>query len=421
MPRLLISYRRADPFSVQLADCIDRQWSAEHGPGSVFLDVRTCQPGLPFDQQIDQALNQVDAVLALMGPGWAEEFDRRAAQADGELDWVRRELAHALDRIYLPVVPVRLPGAAELGSHPLPAELAALTQRQGAHLANPTQAALHAEVAELLRRLHGVIANQGPYRFVIQGHQPERHPANAALPQVCLLTPSAAPANALPDWWPTLRDFIRQTVLPAVPPGSPHPLRLRLDAGYAIGFAAGALLHPQAGVAIELEQRQPNSPEIIWPIQLSPQAADTPRLHLHPEPAHPAAAPNAHWAVALSVTHRIDTSVRQHLKQHPSPAISQLIHAHLPEPSPNAVRDGGHASALAWQLASELHQLASAATPRPRLHLFIAAPITLAFCLGQYLRRLLLDVTIYEHQSRATPAHYLPTLTLNANDIDQRD
>ena len=418
MPRLLISYRRADPFSVQLADVIDQQWSAQHGPGSVFLDVRACQPGLPFDQQIDQALNQVDAVLALIGPGWAEELDRRANQADGELDWVRHELTHALRRVYLPVVPVRLPGAAPLDAAGLMKhQLAELSRRQGVQLAKPTQDALCAEVAELLRHLHGVIANQGPYRFVIQSHAPERHPADAALPQVCVLDRHAAPANARPGWWPTLRDFIRHTVLPAVPPGSPHPLRLRLDAGYAIGFAAGALLHGQAGVAIELEQRPANGPESAWPIQLTTLPADTPRLQYSDTPRQPAA---PHWAVALSVTHHIDTSVRQHLDATPTPPISRLIHAHLPEPSPIAVQHGPHASALAWQLASELHQRASAATPRPHLHLFIAAPITLAFCLGQHLRRLLLGVTIYEYQAHATPAHYLPTLELHAEDIDDR-
>ena len=94
MPSVFISYRRDDSagFAGRLADALEQRL----GAGAVFRDVDDIQPGADFEAVIARGLDQVRAVLVVIGPGWldaAVDGQRRLDRAD---DFVRREVEQAL-------------------------------------------------------------------------------------------------------------------------------------------------------------------------------------------------------------------------------------------------------------------------------------------------------------------------------------
>lgn len=104
-----MSYRRADVggYAGRLKDALE----VRLGAAKVFQDVTTIGAGRDFVAEIDRALAEADAVLAVIGPGWL-----RASAPDGRLrllqpeDFVRTEIVRGLAS-GLPVVPVLVGGA----------------------------------------------------------------------------------------------------------------------------------------------------------------------------------------------------------------------------------------------------------------------------------------------------------------------
>jgi len=68
VPHIFLSYRREDSagFAGRLADALE----AEFGTESVFRDVDDIRPGEDFIQCIESHLQQVGAVLVMIGPRW---------------------------------------------------------------------------------------------------------------------------------------------------------------------------------------------------------------------------------------------------------------------------------------------------------------------------------------------------------------
>jgi len=125
--RIFLSYRRRDVggYAGRLHDALAQRL----GEKNVFQDVTAIAPGQDFTQVIRHALDDCDAVLAVIGPGWVgteTEGTPRLRQPD---DYVRLELATALTQD-LPVVPVLLGGASMPDTADLPDDLRALVQRQ---------------------------------------------------------------------------------------------------------------------------------------------------------------------------------------------------------------------------------------------------------------------------------------------------
>jgi hypothetical protein len=148
--QVFLSYRRSDVggYAGRLADSLRQRL----GQRSVFQDVATIAPGQAFPVAIDRALDDSDAVLAVIGPGW-----RAVASAGGGLrlfeadDPVRLELTRALHRDAR-VVPVLVGGAALPAAGELPEELRGLVQRQAVVLHDESW---HQDVDGLIRSLRG--------------------------------------------------------------------------------------------------------------------------------------------------------------------------------------------------------------------------------------------------------------------------
>ena len=118
--RVFISYRRDDAagFSHAIHDRL-----ADHlGRGQVFMDVHGIAPGADFVQRLQGVVQDCDVLVALIGRRWAGERAGGGARLHDPDDWVRIEIATALQR-GIRVIPVLLDGAKMSDAADLPAEV----------------------------------------------------------------------------------------------------------------------------------------------------------------------------------------------------------------------------------------------------------------------------------------------------------
>jgi hypothetical protein len=129
--RVFISYRRDDAagYAGRLEEALERRL----GHGSVFRDVLDIQPGEDFVQAIRTRLQGAKTVLVLIGPRWAGTDAAGQRRSDDAQDFVRLEVAVALES-GAQVVPVLLHGADMPAEASLPAPLQALARRNALSL-----------------------------------------------------------------------------------------------------------------------------------------------------------------------------------------------------------------------------------------------------------------------------------------------
>lgn len=148
--RVFLSYRRSDVggYAGRLHDDL-----VPHlGSKNVFQDVAAIAVGQDFTHVIDRQLDDTDAVLAVLGPGWlAASTDAGTPRLENADDYVRLEVSSALRR-GIPVVPVLVGGARLPAADELPPDLAELARRQSVTLRDETW---HADVLGLVRSLRG--------------------------------------------------------------------------------------------------------------------------------------------------------------------------------------------------------------------------------------------------------------------------
>jgi TIR domain len=131
MPTIVISYRRDD--SKWITGRIFDRLEDYYGKGNVFMDIDTIPVGLDFREHLQQALDQCDILLAVVGPRWLGTDEHGRHATSDERDWVRLEIETALAK-NIPVIPVlidrqRMPKASEL-----PESLRAFAFRQAAEV-----------------------------------------------------------------------------------------------------------------------------------------------------------------------------------------------------------------------------------------------------------------------------------------------
>lgn len=128
MGGVFISYRRDDtaPYAGRLRDRL----TAVFGKDQIFRDVDRVAPGERFPVVIERAVGSCDAFIALIGNKWlTAEGENRARRLDDPRDYVRQEVATALRREDVLVIPVLVEGAAMPDPDDLPEELAPLAER----------------------------------------------------------------------------------------------------------------------------------------------------------------------------------------------------------------------------------------------------------------------------------------------------
>jgi hypothetical protein len=131
--RVFISYRRDDAagYAGRVEEALERRL----GRGSVFRDVLDIAPGEDFVSAIRARLSGAHSVLVLIGPRWAGGDTAGRRRIDDAQDFVRLEVALALDSVAR-VVPVLLPGASMPGEQSLPEALKPLARRNAMSLSD---------------------------------------------------------------------------------------------------------------------------------------------------------------------------------------------------------------------------------------------------------------------------------------------
>jgi hypothetical protein len=130
---IFISYRRDDSagYTRAIYDQLVKRFSKDR----VFMDVDAIEPGLPFDEVIDEAVSRCEILLAMIGKRWMEQQAGAGSRIGDPKDFVRNEIAAALSR-GIPVIPVLLDGATMPTEEALPEPLRAFARRNAIEVSN---------------------------------------------------------------------------------------------------------------------------------------------------------------------------------------------------------------------------------------------------------------------------------------------
>jgi hypothetical protein len=133
MATTFISYRRDDAagYAGRLHEALEERLGHEE----VFRDVDTLEPGEDFAAAIATRLAGCRVFLAMIGREWLDARDESGGRRlDQPHDYVRLEIATALSRPDVRVVPLLIEGASMPPPELLPQEIRALARKQAAYL-----------------------------------------------------------------------------------------------------------------------------------------------------------------------------------------------------------------------------------------------------------------------------------------------
>ncbi|MEO6080481.1 MAG: TIR domain-containing protein [Steroidobacteraceae bacterium] len=183
MSGIFISYRRSD--NPDATGRIYDRLVAEFGKPKVFKDIDSIPLGMDFRGHLNEIVGGCTAVLAIIGPSWADTRSnagqRRLEDPD---DFVRIELEAALAR-GIPVVPVLVGNATMPGVLQLPATLSELAYRQSIQVRPDPD--FHNDATRLVVALRAIIDPNAP--------QVEPAPTRPGRSRVPLLATLAAAAT----------------------------------------------------------------------------------------------------------------------------------------------------------------------------------------------------------------------------------
>jgi TIR domain len=133
MPATFISYRRDDAagYAGRLHEALERRL----GEGQIFRDIDTLEPGFDFVDAIGSRLRECRVFLAIIGREWLDARDAAGQRRlDQSHDYVRLEIAGALARSEVRVIPVLIEGATMPAPEALPENIRALARRHAMNL-----------------------------------------------------------------------------------------------------------------------------------------------------------------------------------------------------------------------------------------------------------------------------------------------
>ncbi len=198
------------------------------------------------------------------------------------------------------------------------------------------------------------------------------------------------------DVFDPVKQFLRQRIVGAA------AVRLSLDAHASVAFAAGQTLHLKSGVSPELVQHGRRGRE-VWHAD-DGSALGAPSLEIQSQEV----GDGDEIAIAVGLTRPVAEDVRSYLANTSLP-IGQLVLCQLADgASQTGVCGGEHAALLADQIAE---YLSNAVKDRilSRRHLFVSAPNSFLFFLGQQAQSLG-QIQMYEFDfDRKGGGTYMPT------------
>lgn len=176
MPRIFISYRRAD--SMGITGRIHDRMVAAFGEENVFQDVENMQIGVDFRKFIREQIASCDVVLVVIGRQWTSTQDERGRKRlDNPADFVRIEIENALSQNKV-VIPVLVENAAMPQETDVPSTMQELCYRHAAIVRhNPD---FHRDVSKLIAAIEklkvpnpstSILTPQPPLQKIREGEQ----------------------------------------------------------------------------------------------------------------------------------------------------------------------------------------------------------------------------------------------------------
>ena len=168
---VFINYRRED--SEGDARAVYNELAKQFGKKQLFIDVDSIQGGEDWSKKIDTTLENVEAVVVLIGRRWLQILNERAAGRD--TDFVRLEIAEALRRPSVRVVPVLIQSATMPTQESLPDDIKALESKNAIEIRAATWEADFTRLIGVLRnaralpRAHFTAARLGLLAAVLLG------------------------------------------------------------------------------------------------------------------------------------------------------------------------------------------------------------------------------------------------------------
>ncbi|AOF81360.1 TIR domain protein [Methyloversatilis sp. RAC08] len=155
MARLFISYRRKD--SSGYAQTLHEDLLQAFPGMEVFRDLESIAAGEDFVDAIERELDRCNVVLVLVGPHWLSMTDAQGKRRlDNPNDPVRMEIARALTRRGVRVIPVLVGGAVMPDAAELPEELSALGRRNAHEMTDKRWQYDFGELCGVLEKLPGM-------------------------------------------------------------------------------------------------------------------------------------------------------------------------------------------------------------------------------------------------------------------------
>jgi hypothetical protein len=149
---VFISYRTDD--ARVIADRLYQRLLRSFGEHQVFLDRYSIDLGLDFPTVLERRLNRCNVTLVIIGERWLNCADSGGnRRIDDPDDYVRFEVATALARPGMRVIPILVDGAKLPRAEELPGALSALARRQALRV---SRADFDADAVSLLSALTGV-------------------------------------------------------------------------------------------------------------------------------------------------------------------------------------------------------------------------------------------------------------------------
>jgi hypothetical protein len=226
---LFINYRREDSGGQARALLYALEASF---PGRVFMDVKTLSPGVNYVEEIERTGARCRAVLVLIGKRWATITDAAGRRRlEDPRDLVVLEVAAALRRHNILVVPVLVADAALPAQSELPEPLRPLLGRHCLHLTDQDWEYDADKLVETLRNALGAGKEDGARRRALRSASPPSRwrassrrswassasPARARQRRAALQRKVSVPAPATPhaSSRATLRRFASRPSVPS--------------------------------------------------------------------------------------------------------------------------------------------------------------------------------------------------------------
>ena len=163
MARLFISYRRKD--SSGYAQTLHENLLQAFPELEVFRDLESIAAGEDFVDAIERELDRCNVVLVLIGPHWLGMTDAQGERRiDNPLDHVRAEIARAMKRRDVRVIPVLVGGAVMPDLEQLPDELQPLGRRNAHEMTDKRWQYDFGELCGVLEKLPGIPQRVHPDR-----------------------------------------------------------------------------------------------------------------------------------------------------------------------------------------------------------------------------------------------------------------